>query len=297
MNPIRPGDRGPAVQDIQRRLRALGYDLGPTGVDGVFLGQTEAALRAFQDSAGIAEDAVVGPQTWSALVDATFTLGDRVLYLRLPSFHGRDVATLQGALSALGFACGELDGIFGSFTERALVEFQKNAGLVPDGIAGDDTVGALMALRHVWDGKDQRSHSAARPAAARAAAVLEGLVFAVAGFDSTGALIAERIVNLAVATAPESRCILLDPGENASADARLVLRLCTSGMVDADERRPIVHVDGTGTLASRLAVALRSDPRATPEVVMEIPEAIRLSEHELQRAAVRVLDAVCVVFD
>ena len=40
MRPIRPGDRGPAVEDIQRRLLALGYDLGITGVDGVFLGRT-----------------------------------------------------------------------------------------------------------------------------------------------------------------------------------------------------------------------------------------------------------------
>lgn len=297
MNPIRPGDRGPAVQDIQRRLRLLGYELGPTGVDGVFLGNTEAAVRAFQASVGIEEDATVGPQTWSALVDATFTLGDRVLYLRLPAFHGRDVITLQGALSVLGFACGEIDGIFGSFTERALVEFQRNAGLVPDGIAGDDTVGAVNALRHVWDGKDQRPHSAARPAPARAAAVLEGLDFSVGGMDSVGTLVAERIANLAAATAPGARCSVLEPGQNASSGVRFILRVCASGTACAVEGRPIVRVDDQATLASRLRIALRSDSTAVPDVILDLVQTAGLTEHELQRAAVRVLDAVCAVFD
>ena len=76
MRPVRPSDRGPAVEDIQRRLLALGYDLGPTGVDGVFLGQTAEAVRSFQLSHGLSEDGVVGEETWSALVDAGFTLGD-----------------------------------------------------------------------------------------------------------------------------------------------------------------------------------------------------------------------------
>ena len=92
MKPILPGGRGPAVEDIQRRLLALGFDLGPTGVDGVFLGKTRDAVIAFQTGNGLSEDGVVGGETWAALVDATFKLGDRTLYLRLPHFHGRDGA-------------------------------------------------------------------------------------------------------------------------------------------------------------------------------------------------------------
>ena len=95
MRPVRPGARGPAVEDIQRRLLALGYDLGRTGVDGVFLGLTADAVRSFQSVNGLSEDGVVGDETWSALVDAGFKLGDRMLYLRLPHFHGHDVLALQ----------------------------------------------------------------------------------------------------------------------------------------------------------------------------------------------------------
>jgi len=95
MRPVRIGDRGAAVEDIQRRLRTLGYELGITGIDGVFFGLTAEAVRAFQQEHGLAEDGLVGDETWSALVDATFTLGDRMLYLRLPYFHGHDVALRQ----------------------------------------------------------------------------------------------------------------------------------------------------------------------------------------------------------
>src|SRR5450759_569983 len=133
---IRKGDRGPAVEDVQRRLLVLGEDLGTTGVDGCFLGATYAAVVAFQRERGLDEDGEVGPETWAALVDATFTLGDRLLYLRYPYLHGADVRSLQQALNALGFACGETDGIFGAFTERAVREFQANMGLDADGIVG-----------------------------------------------------------------------------------------------------------------------------------------------------------------
>lgn len=297
MKPIRLGDRGPAVQDIQRRLRLLGHDLGPTGVDGVFLGRTADAVREFQARAGINEDAIVGPETWSALVDATFTLGDRMLYLRLPHFHGRDVTTLQTALNALGFTCGNIDGIFGSFTERALVEFQRNAGLPADGIAGDDTVGALMALRHVWDGKDASVHSAARPAPARAASVLERVPFAVTGLDAKGTLVAERIVNLASATSPAARCALVGPELAPKPDVVVHLQLHAGGASVAAQGRPVVRLGDRETLVPRLLTAVQQLRQGSREVVVDLTQSALEGEHDLQRAAVWLLDALCFVFD
>lgn len=297
MKPIRLGDRGPAVQDIQRRLRLLGHDLGPTGVDGVFLGRTADAVREFQARAGINEDAIVGPETWSALVDATFTLGDRMLYLRLPHFHGRDVTTLQTALNALGFTCGNIDGIFGSFTERALVEFQRNAGLPADGIAGDDTVGALMALRHVWDGKDASVHSAARPAPARAASVLERVPFAVTGLDAKGTLVAERIVNLASATSPAARCALVGPELEPKPDVVVHLQLHAGGASVAAQGCPVVRLGDRETLVPRLLTAVQQLRQGSREVVVDLTQSALEGEHDLQRAAVWLLDALCFVFD
>jgi len=45
---------------------------------------------------------------------------------------------------ALGFDAGRVDGIFGTNTGQALVQFQRNAGLTTDGICGPDTVEALQ---------------------------------------------------------------------------------------------------------------------------------------------------------
>lgn len=296
MKPIRPGDRGPAVEDIQRRLRALGYDLGRGGIDGYFAGATASAVEAFQRGAGLHEDGTVGEHTWSALVDATFTLGDRMLYLRLPHFHGRDVAVLQEALNILGFACGIGDGIFGAFTERAVREFQRNAGLPADGIVGLETVKALRALKHVWEGKEPHAHSEARLAPARAAAVLSKAPFAIGGLDAVGARISGRVVNLAMATSEESKVILVAQDDDRPANVRLVLRICGSGTAPASPGRPVVHAASADGLLSRLVTAVAASGDC-PEVVVEMGEDFAGGEREEQRAAIALLDAVCLVFD
>ncbi|HEX5880133.1 MAG TPA: L,D-transpeptidase family protein [Actinomycetota bacterium] len=62
---LRRGDRGPAVDAVQRRLRELGYWVGP--VDEVFGSLTEQAVFAIQKAAGLERDGVVGPRTRQAL--------------------------------------------------------------------------------------------------------------------------------------------------------------------------------------------------------------------------------------
>ena len=54
--------------------------------------------------------------------------------------RGDDVASLQRRLGALGFDAGRIDGILGPETAAALVEFQRNAGLVVDGVCGPGTI-------------------------------------------------------------------------------------------------------------------------------------------------------------
>jgi N-acetylmuramoyl-L-alanine amidase len=143
--PVARGDTGAAVSDVQSRLRLLGHAAdGDPG--GEFGAGTEAAVRAFQTSRGLRSDGICGPQTWNALVEAGFRLGDRMLYHRQPMLRGDDVATLQRRLSALGFDTGRVDGIFGPHTAAALEDFQRNAGLVVDGTCGRDTLDALTKL-------------------------------------------------------------------------------------------------------------------------------------------------------
>ena len=62
---LRYGDSGPEVRAVQRRLVELGYWLGVR--DASFGPLTQQAVFAFQKSAGLQRDGVVGPKTRTAL--------------------------------------------------------------------------------------------------------------------------------------------------------------------------------------------------------------------------------------
>jgi len=143
-DPISPGDTGEAVRDLQVRLTGAGFDVGEER--GVFGASTEEALRAFQAQRGLRVDGVCGRQSWSALVESGYSLGDRLLYQRLPMLRGDDVGELQRQLNALGFDAGREDAIFGDDTARALVDFQHNAALTPDAICGPTTLDELRRV-------------------------------------------------------------------------------------------------------------------------------------------------------
>ena len=59
--------------------------------------------------------------------------------------RGTEVTKLQTALKKLNFNPGTIDGIFGSKTEEAVINFQKSQQLVPDGIVGEKTWAKLNA--------------------------------------------------------------------------------------------------------------------------------------------------------
>lgn len=141
---LRVGSGGEPVRDLQTRLAAAGHPTAdPTGTFGP---STEAAVRAFQESRRIRVDGIVGRQTWSALVESGWVLGDRMLSQRRPMVRGDDVLALQRRLNGLGFDAGREDGIFGPDTSRGLLDFQRNAGISPDGVVGPSTIAALDRL-------------------------------------------------------------------------------------------------------------------------------------------------------
>ena len=150
MQPLSVGDVGPEVLDVQRRLEALGL-LREDHLDdpGVFGPASQSAVRLFQQRRGLTADGAVGEDTWRALVEAGYQLGDRLLYLTRPLLRGDDVRELQRRLNQLGFDAGYVDGFYGNATVEAVRDFQLNVGLPVDGIAGPSTFALLRRLhRH-----------------------------------------------------------------------------------------------------------------------------------------------------
>jgi N-acetylmuramoyl-L-alanine amidase len=140
---LRSGDRGDAVRDVQQRLGAAGIVVV---VDGSYGAQTEQGVRDFQAQRGLRVDGICGPETWSALIESGYVLGDRLLYHCHPNLRGDDVAELQRRLNGLGFDAGREDGILGPDTEGAIAGFQRDAGLATDKVAGPATLAALTRL-------------------------------------------------------------------------------------------------------------------------------------------------------
>jgi peptidoglycan hydrolase-like protein with peptidoglycan-binding domain len=62
---VRRGDTGEAVKAAQNELGRHHY---PLMIDGIFADKTDAAVRQFQETAGLAVDGIVGPNTWRELI-------------------------------------------------------------------------------------------------------------------------------------------------------------------------------------------------------------------------------------
>ena len=66
-------------------------------------------------------------------------LPKRVLKITNPMMRGDDVKALQEALKSLGYKVGAIDGIYGNNTKSAVIAYQHNNNLEPDGMVGPNT--------------------------------------------------------------------------------------------------------------------------------------------------------------
>ncbi|MDY6784268.1 MAG: peptidoglycan-binding domain-containing protein [Cyanobacteriota bacterium] len=81
-------------------------------------------------------------------IEAPGALAERVAAreqptLLKPGARGESVKHLQEKLEQTGFAPGEIDGIYGPQTKKAVIAFQRSRGLFVDGIAGQQTLSTL----------------------------------------------------------------------------------------------------------------------------------------------------------
>lgn len=165
---LRVGSTGLDVQTIQTYLNRIrrNYPAIPAITDnaGVFGDSTRAAVTAFQKIFNLTADGIVGKATWykiSSIYTAVArlaeldsegnTLGIGTVppsaVLRQGS-TGQDVITLQYLLNVIGEYYPGIpviaqDGIFGSGTRQAVIAFQNEMRLSPDGIVGERTWNAL----------------------------------------------------------------------------------------------------------------------------------------------------------
>ena len=297
MDSIKQGMQGPAVEDVQTRLASLGYAIDEHELEGSDYGASTAkAVSDFRVASGLATGDEVDSVCWSALVDASYKLGDRTLYLRLPNFHGADVRALQQALNVLGFACGIDDGYFGPHTEAALQQFQENVGLFADGMAFQDTFNYIKRLHHVW--KDKPSvvniDSEARSGFARAASVLEHVNVAVGGEDAIARNIASRIWNIASATTENSGVVLYDSEEPQGMDVIFVV--ASEPLPESAAPVATITLAECTNLSQRIRTAIAASTQKPARVRFELTGLTRygtFTSSDAQTLAIRLLDGVC----
>ena len=85
MRNLRKGDSGPDVRAVQQALNLR--QSGDLKDDGAFGNNTDAAVRSFQDDAGLVDDGVVGPLTRAKLFPLAAVTGQAYgMRLEMPSF-------------------------------------------------------------------------------------------------------------------------------------------------------------------------------------------------------------------
>lgn len=297
MNIIEPQSSGDAVEDVQMRLVSLGL-LTDDDVTGTFDEKTARAIATFRSSMNLPQGTSVDEKVWNALVDASYRLGDRTLFLRLPYFHGNDVVELQKALGALGFTPGREDGMFGPHTEDALRKFQLNLGLPSDGIAGAYTYRALHNLHFSWEGK----HPLKMPVAmgfARASDALERSSFCFFGTCEFTRDVARRMANLATATNPQAHAVCADELSVVPPSDMILVHIvlrdepqpCDIPQVSYDEALAPEH------FASHVEVALRAAAQKQHKrIALVLPGTCWMQAGEQRTAqhyAISLLDALC----
>ncbi len=168
-SPLKRGDSGEDVYLVQVRLNRIGKNypsIPPVAADGIFGGDTEEAVKAFQRIFYLSEDGVVGRGTWYRIAGiwsavkrlsdlnsegvALEEIVDSVEGLREGSTGSR-VRELQYLLSYVAEFFEEvpspmIDGIFGPQTKNSLESFERAFELPVADTVSKETSDALFSV-------------------------------------------------------------------------------------------------------------------------------------------------------
>lgn len=120
----RGDDRRGAVANVQRHLKAAGYD--PQNTDGNFDERTEAALKTFQRRSGLPATGAVDAATWKELKGSIILAKDGTSPPQERGERSAAVKRSEKLLKKAGYNPGAVDGKFDNDTLRALHRFQKD---------------------------------------------------------------------------------------------------------------------------------------------------------------------------
>ncbi len=131
---VATGHNGHPVKTLQFLLRARGHTVT---VDGIFGPQTDAAVKAFQMSKGLAANGTMDPNSWTALIIQIKkgSSGDAVSGVQEEFQFRNEFGDPNKGV--------QVDGIFGPQTDSAVRGFQHAVSLDVPSVAVDGIVGPI----------------------------------------------------------------------------------------------------------------------------------------------------------
>lgn len=172
---LREGSKGVDVQLLQYYLSCISLfykEIPQVSIDGRYGQILDQAVTAFQRRFGLIQDGIVGEATWNRIYAIYSSIDQEIVPEDTPAPYpgyplqqgasGDSVLVIQNALNTVSSQFGVIpvvvvDGLFGNGTKEAVIAFQRQFDLAPDGIVGIATWDLLLQTANNIDQGDEPS--------------------------------------------------------------------------------------------------------------------------------------------